>query len=66
MAARAMIGTLAAALRSAAEDMREYALKREALHNWLVTSEESRAYQDALRQLAGHSSLVTPWAQDAD
>ncbi|MGH3281268.1 MAG: dynamin family protein, partial [Trebonia sp.] len=66
MAARAMIGTLAAALRSAAEDMREYALKREALHNWLVTSEESRAYQDALRRLAGLSSLVTPWAQEAD
>jgi len=59
--ARAMIAALAAALRSDGEDMRDYALKREALHNWLVTDEESRAHQDALRRLAGLSVLTMPW-----
>ena len=60
-AGRAMIRALAAALRSNAEDMRDYALKREALHNWLVTDEESRAHRDALRRLAGLSVLTMPW-----
>jgi len=57
-----MIRALAAALRADGEDMRGYALKREALHNWLVTDEESRAHQDALRRLAGLSVLTMPWA----
>jgi len=61
-AAQAMIGALAAVLRSDGADMRDYALKREALHNWLVTDEESRAHQDALRRLAGLSVLTMPWA----
>ena len=61
-AARAMIRALATVLRSDGEDMRDYALKREALHNWLVTDEESRAHQDALRRLAGLSALTMPWA----
>lgn len=60
-AGRAMIRALAKALRADGEDMRDYALKREALHNWLVTDEESRAHQDALRRLAGLSLLTTPW-----
>lgn len=60
-AGRAMIRALAAALRADGEDMRDYALKREALHNWLVTDEESRAHQDALRRLAGFSVLTMPW-----
>jgi hypothetical protein len=64
-AGRAMMRALAVALRADGEDMRGYALKREALHNWLVTDEESRAYQDALRRLAGLSALTMPWA-DAD
>ena len=61
-AGREMIRALAAALRSDGEDMREYALKREALHNWLVTDEESHAHQDALRRLASLSVLTMPWA----
>jgi hypothetical protein len=61
-AGRAMIRALAAALRADGEDMRDYALKREALHHWLVTDEESRAHQDALRRLAGLSVLTMPWA----
>ena len=61
-AGRAMIRALAAALRADGEDMRDYALKREALHSWLVTDEESRAHRDALRLLAGLSVLTMPWA----
>jgi hypothetical protein len=57
----AMIGALAGTLRRAAEDMRAYALKREALHSGLVTDEESRAHTDALRLLAGHQALARPW-----
>lgn len=57
-----MIRALAKALRADGEDMRDYALKREALHNWLVTDKESRAHQDALRRLAGLSVLTMPWA----
>ena len=64
-AGRAMIRALAKALRADGEDMRDYALKREALHSWLVTDEESRAHQDALRRLAGLSVLTMPWT-DAD
>jgi hypothetical protein len=41
--------------------MRDYALKREGLHHWMVTDEESRAYLDALRRLAGLSVLTMPW-----
>jgi hypothetical protein len=61
-AGRAMIRSLAAALRQDGEDMRDYALKREGLHNWMVTEEESRAHLDALRRLAGLSVLTMPWA----
>jgi hypothetical protein len=42
--------------------MRAYALKREALHNVLVTEEESRAHLDALRLLAGLPTLARTWA----
>lgn len=55
---RAMLRRLARALRRAGEDMRSYALKREALQNALVTDEESRAYEDVLRLLAGHPALI--------
>ncbi|MGH3207079.1 MAG: hypothetical protein ACRDNO_04905 [Trebonia sp.] len=64
-AARAMIRALAAALRADGENMRDYSLKREALHNWLVTDEESRAHHDALRRLAGLSVLTMPWGDVA-
>ena len=57
-----MLGTLAAALRRDSEDMRDYALKREALHSGLITVEESRAHLDALRHLAGLPELTRPWA----
>jgi hypothetical protein len=56
-----MIGSLATALRRAAEDMRSYALKREALRHSLVTDDETRAHSDALRLLAGAAALAEPW-----
>ncbi len=58
---RAMLRALATALRRDSQDMRAYALKREALHSELITDEESRAYLDALHLLAGRSELVQPW-----
>jgi Dynamin family len=56
---RAMVRALADALRRNADDMRAYALKREALHCGL-TEEESGAYLDALRRLAGLPALSRP------
>jgi ethanolamine utilization protein EutP (predicted NTPase) len=59
---REMIRALAAALRRDGDDMRAYALKREALHSGLVTEEESRAHLGALRLLAGLPALTQTWA----
>jgi len=61
-AGRAMIRSLAMTLRQDGDHMRDYALKREGLHNWMVTDEESRAHLDTLRLLAGLSVLTMPWA----
>jgi hypothetical protein len=58
--AQAMLRASAAALRRDSDNMRAYALKREALHSGLVTDEESRAHVDALRRLAGLSALTQP------
>jgi hypothetical protein len=55
----------AAALRRASQDMRVYALKREALHSALITEEESDAYLAALRLLAGQPSLVQTWVDES-
>ena len=60
-AARALLRTLAATLRRDSEDMRAYALKREAYRGALVTDEESRAHLDTLRKLAGPPALTQPW-----
>jgi hypothetical protein len=60
-AARALLDALAATLRRDSEDMRVYALKREAYRSALVTAEESRAHLDALRRLAGPPALTQPW-----
>ncbi|MEU6284406.1 dynamin family protein [Streptomyces sp. NPDC047028] len=59
-AAQALRQALATALHRNALDMRGLALKREALRGDLVTSEEARAYDEALRLLAGHRSLTAP------
>jgi hypothetical protein len=59
---RALLRALAATLRRDSEDMRAFALKREAYRSGLVTEEESRAHLDALRRLAGLPALAQPWA----
>jgi len=59
---QALLRGLAARLRRDSEDMRAYALKREAYRSGLVTTEESRAHADALRRLAGLPALTQPWA----
>jgi hypothetical protein len=58
---RALLRGLAATLRRESEDMRAFALKREAYRSGLVTAEESRAHLNALRRLAGLASLAQPW-----
>jgi hypothetical protein len=60
--ARAMLHALAATLRRDSEDMRAFALKREAYRSGLVTAEESHAHLDALRRLAGPPALTQPWS----
>jgi len=56
--ARALLHALAATLRRDSEDMRAFALEREAYRSGLVTAEESRAHLDALRRLAGLPPLT--------
>ena len=61
-AAAHLTRSLASTLRRLAGDMREYALKREALRRSLITAEEANAYSGALRLLAGPPALVQPWS----
>jgi Dynamin family len=59
-AGQAMTRALAEALARASENMRAYALKREALRRGLITTDEGSAYSDALRLLAGQPALALP------
>ena len=59
-ACRAMTSALAASLQRASENMRSYALKREALRRGLITADEASAYSDALRLLASQPALALP------
>jgi hypothetical protein len=61
---QAMAGALAAALQRASENMRTYALKREALRQSLITADEADAYLDALRLMAGQPALALPVEPD--
>jgi len=61
-AAAHLTGSLAGTLRRLAGDMRQYALKREALRRGLITAEEANAYSGVLRLLAGPPALVQPWS----
>jgi Dynamin family len=61
---KAMTGALAAALQRASDNMRSYALKREALRQSLITADEATAYVDALRLLAGQAALALPALPD--
>ena len=58
---RVLLRAAATALRRDSEDMRSFALKREAYRRGLVTAEESSAHLDALRRLAGLPALTQPW-----
>ncbi|HUB41132.1 MAG TPA: dynamin family protein [Streptosporangiaceae bacterium] len=59
-AGRAMTASLVVALQRASENMRAYALKREALRRGLITADEASAYSDALRLIAGQPALALP------
>jgi GTPase SAR1 family protein len=59
-AGRAMTSALVAALQRASENMRAFALKREALRRGLITADEASASSDALRLLAGQPALAVP------
>ena len=61
---RAMTSELALSLQRASENMRAYALKREALRRDLITADEASAYSDALRLLAGQPALALPAQPD--
>lgn len=61
-----LVGALAQELERTAQDMRSYALKREALGRGLITADEASAPARALRLLAAQPALVLPWEQDPD
>ncbi|MDA8320776.1 MAG: dynamin family protein [Actinomycetota bacterium] len=63
-AGRVRTSALAAMLQRSSENMRAYALKREALRRGLITAEEASAYSDALRLLAGQPALALPAQPD--
>lgn len=64
---RILLRAGATTLRRQSEDMRSFALKREAYRRGLVTTEESRAHRDALCRLVGLPALTQPWDdQDSD
>jgi Dynamin family len=63
-AGRVRTSALAAMLQRSSENMRAYALKREALRRGLITAEEGSAYSDALRLLAGQPALALPAQPD--
>lgn len=64
--ARKLVLALAFTLGRDSEDMRSFALKREALSRWLITSEESRAYRETLRLLAGDPLLARAGTVDKE
>ena len=59
-------GALAGMLTRGAQDMRSYALKREALRRGLITADEADAYRRVLRLLAGWPALALPREADPD
>jgi hypothetical protein len=59
-AGRRLVGLLARRLQTASEDMRSYALKRDALHREFISRDEARAYLRVAGMLAGPPSLARP------
>ncbi|HUJ07291.1 MAG TPA: dynamin family protein [Streptosporangiaceae bacterium] len=57
-AGASMVGALASVLRRASQDMRSFALKREAVRRDLITADEDSAYSRALQLLASRPALA--------
>ena len=62
--ARWLSRRLAATLSRAAEDLRTYALKREAMRAYLLDDEEDAASALVISHLAGSRTLVRPWRRN--
>jgi small GTP-binding protein len=60
-AVRALLRREAVLLERLCEDMRRYALKRDAVRRALLSEEEQSAAARALRMVAGHRNVVAPW-----
>jgi len=63
--ARFLVGAAARQFDQIAEDMRNYAIKRDAIRSGLLTDDEDEAYLRALVRLAGHKGLCGAWPSDA-
>ena len=64
--ARSLIAVFAGAMLRAAEDMRTFALKRQALRRGLLNQQERTAPLQAILRIAGHRELARPWRTDED
>jgi small GTP-binding protein len=58
---RVLLRREAALLERLSENMRRYALKRDAVRRALLNDEEQNAAERALRILAGHRNVAAPW-----
>jgi len=62
--ARFLLGEAVRRFDQLSEDMRNYAIKRDAIRSGLLTSDEDEAYLRALIRLAGHKGLCGVWAAE--
>jgi hypothetical protein len=63
--ARFLLGEAGRQFDRLAEDMRNYAIKRDAIRSGLLSDDESQAHLRALVHLAGHKWLRGPWTADS-
>jgi hypothetical protein len=49
-----------------AEDMRSYALKRDALRRALQNKDEEDAYRRTITRIVGNRNVCMPWAEDGE
>jgi len=61
-----LLSHAAACFEQDAEDMRSYALKREALRRHLANRNEEDAYRRAVIRIVGERSICAPWAEDGE
>jgi len=61
---RFLLGKAARHCDQLAEDMRNYAIKRDAIRAGLLTGDEQQAHLCALVHLAGHKGLCGPWSAE--